>query len=197
MNLSSARLGKRGRPLVGMSAARVVRSPAGSPVVRSPQSPRSSCPDDGRAPGRAMRLTIQPASVWSTDRRIARRGDVESAPVISAPASPDPEDSLSRGRVRKPDAPDPVVAAGPVGRAHSPPGMTVGTPGPGWIRPPTSTAPFDSPTPGHPATEHVKCKTPGNGPSKMRALTGRGHREVRRASTQGILLWNALSTTDI
>jgi hypothetical protein len=33
------------------------------------------------------------------------------------------------GRVRKPDASDPVVVARPVGRAHSLPGMTVETPG--------------------------------------------------------------------
>ncbi len=65
MNLSSARLGQRGRPLVGMSAARVVRSPAGWSVIRWPQSPRSSCPDDGTAPGRATRFTTQPSSVSS------------------------------------------------------------------------------------------------------------------------------------
>jgi hypothetical protein len=71
----------------------------------------------------------------SDRRRNVRRGDVESAPVISAPASPELEDSLSRGRVRRPDASDPVVVAGSVGQAHAPAGMTVGTPGPGWIRP--------------------------------------------------------------
>ena len=70
------------------------------------------------------------ASVGSTLRNV-RRGAVESAPVISAPGSPDPEDSLSRGRVRKLDASDPVVVAGPVGQAHSLAGMTVGTPGVG------------------------------------------------------------------
>src|SRR4051794_5622115 len=37
----------------------------------------------------------------------------------------------SKGRVRKPDAPDPVVLRGPVGQAPSPPGMTVETPGVG------------------------------------------------------------------
>jgi hypothetical protein len=63
------------------------------------------------------------------DRRSVRRGNIESAAVTSAPASPDPEGSLSRERVRKPDASDPVVVAGPVGQAHPPAGMTVGTPG--------------------------------------------------------------------
>ena len=67
------------------------------------------------------------AHVGLIDRSNVRRGDVESAPVISAPASPDPEGSVSRRRVKKPDASDPVVVAGPVGQAHSLPGMTVGT----------------------------------------------------------------------
>ena len=89
----------------------------------------------GAAPSELVaRVRSQPSCALRCDRRVidrrnVRRGDVESAPVISAPASPDPAGSLSRGRVRKPDASDPVVVAGPVGQAHSLPGMTVGTPG--------------------------------------------------------------------
>ena len=89
----------------------------------------------GAAPSELVaRLRSQPSCALRCDRRVidrrnVRRGDVELAPVISAPASPDPEGALSRGRVRKPDATVPVVVGGPVGQTFSPPGMTVGTPG--------------------------------------------------------------------
>jgi hypothetical protein len=63
------------------------------------------------------------------DARAGSTAALPLAPVISAPASPDSKDSLSRGRVRKPDSSDPLVVARPVGQAHSPAGMTVGTPG--------------------------------------------------------------------
>ena len=49
------------------------------------------------------------------DARAGSTAALPLAPVISAPASPDSKDSLSRGRVRKPDTSDPVVVSGPGG----------------------------------------------------------------------------------
>jgi hypothetical protein len=71
-----------------------------------------------------------PCALWSDRRRNVRREGVESTPVISAIASPDPEDSFSHRRVRKPDAPVQVIVGRPIGQAFSPPEMTVGTPRP-------------------------------------------------------------------